>query len=230
MNILVVEDNDELRELVVDVLKDQDMNVWEAQNGGAAIKALSAGVPDLILLDQHLPDMLGTEVLQAFKVHPIAKHSPVIFVSGKDDQKTITTALDNGADDYITKPFDNDILVSRVNAVLRRTYPQAAKKRFIYFDNIVLDLREQEVRVGNERLALTNTEFNIFKTLLSDKGDIVSRQAIIERVLGGVNVTSRTVDVHVCSLRRKLKSVGKSIQTVRGRGYRLTHEMSQEQY
>jgi len=228
MNILVVEDCADLREVVADVLKNQDMTVWEASNGSAAIRTLTAGVPDLIILDQNLPDMLGTEVLQAFKLHPVAKHAPIIFLSGKDDQKTISMALDNGADDYITKPFDQDILVSRVNAVLRRSYPQINKKRFIYFDNIVLDLREQEVRVGNERLALTNTEFNIFKTLLSDKGDIVSRQAIIERVLGGVNVTSRTVDVHVCSLRRKLKSVGKSIQTVRGRGYRLTQTASQE--
>ena len=224
MNILVVEDNDQIRQAVVGVLKDQDLNVWEAQNGSSAIKTLSESVPDLVILDQHLPDMLGTEVLQAFKVHPVAKHAPVIFLSGHDDQKTITTALANGASDYITKPFDQEILVNRVNAVLNRSYPRSNSNRFVYFGNIVLDMREQEVRVGNDRLALTNTEFNIFKTLLSDKGDIVTRQAIIERVLGGVNVTSRTVDVHVCSLRRKLKTVGKSIQTIRGRGYRLPLE------
>ena len=225
MNILLVEDNTDLRETVVELLSDQSMNVWEAGSGDAAIKVLSHAVPDLIILDQHLPDMLGTDVLAAFKVHPVAKHAPIIFLSGKGDQKTITTALDEGADDYITKPFDGRILLSRVNAVLRRAYPNSKTKRFIYFDNIILDLREQQVRVGDERLEFTNTEFNIFKTLLADKGDIVSRHEIIQKVLGGVNLTSRTVDVHVCSLRRKLKSIGKNIETVRGRGYRLTQEL-----
>ena len=225
MNILLVEDDKDLREIVVEILSHQDLTVWEASSGQAAIKVLSHSVPDLIILDQHLPDMLGTEVLAAFKIHPVAKHAPIIFLSGKGDQHTITTALDEGADDYITKPFDGKIFLSRVNAVLRRAYPNSKSRRFIYFDNIILDLREQHVRIGNDRLDLTNTEFNIFKTLLADKGDIVSRQEIIEKVLGGVSVTSRTVDVHVCSLRRKLKAVGKSIQTVRGRGYRLVQDL-----
>ncbi len=222
-HILVVEDEPALAELLRYNLEGAGYRVSHAGDGQAALTSVKADVPDLILLDLMLPVLSGAEVAGRVRAHPDTAEIPIIMVTAKSDEVDELVGLTVGADDYVTKPFSMQVLLARIQAVLRRGRSAEAPKGSIRRAGpIELDLDGHRVRVGGEAVRLTLTEFRMLCAMVEAQGRVLSRPALMQRAMGqGVLVTHRTIDVHVTALRRKLGECGGMIQTVRGVGYRL---------
>lgn len=215
--IFVVEDDSNIRELVLYTLS---ATGFEAEGFEAAepfFGRLSKIHPDLVLLDIMLPGMDGTAVLKRLK--SILPALPVILVTAKSAQMDKIKGLDSGADDYITKPFDIMELISRINAVLRRCSTSQAPGILRHKD-LVVDYVGRKITVSDEPVTLTFKEFELLYILLSNKGRVFSRDKLMNSVWGtDFEGETRTVDVHIRTLRQKLGSAGEYIETVRNVGY-----------
>jgi two-component system phosphate regulon response regulator PhoB len=224
--ILVVEDEADIRELIAYNLENEGYSVVEAGNAEAAFRKAFARLPDLILLDVMLPDLDGLGVCKRFRSERRTHQIPIVMLTSKSEEVDIVTGLEVGADDYITKPFSNRLLLARIRAVLRRrdalpSDPSAIVKK----GPVEVDPVRHSVTVGGKKINLTYTEFKVLHLLIQHPGVVFSRYQIVDAVRGeDYAVTDRSVDVQIVGLRKKLGAESLCIETVRGVGYRFSSE------
>jgi phosphate regulon transcriptional regulator PhoB len=225
-NVLVVEDETDIRNLVVFHLAREGFRCRTAATGTEALQEVRQHPPDLIVLDLMLPEMDGLEVCRRVRADPASAVVPIIMLTAKADEVDRVVGLEMGADDYLVKPFSPKELVARVRAVLRRTrapVPAAALRA----GALVLDAGRHMVAVEGASIVLTPKEFDLLQALMEAAGRVLSREHLLDRVWGYARadeVESRTVDVHVRRLRAKLGEEGRRITTVKGVGYRFEAE------
>lgn len=221
--ILVVEDEEDILELINYNLTREGYRVKGVTSGENALAALRKETFDLVILDLMLPGVDGKDVCKTIKQDPEFCNTPVIMVTARGEESDVVIGLELGADDYITKPFSNKILVARVKAVLRRSGAQEPDKDVnIEFGNLSIQPGHHEVRIKDKPVSLTLTEYRILLFLAKRPGWVFSRYEIIDAVQGEDRiVTDRTVDVQIVGLRKKLGPEGKRIETVRGVGYKF---------
>lgn len=218
--IFCVEDDSNIRELIEYTLSSADFNVESFENASAFFERMANTRPDAVLLDIMLPDMDGTEILKKLRSEDTTSDIGIIMLTAKSDRMDRIRNLDMGADDYITKPFDVLELISRVKALLRRTVKTDNTE--MSYERIRLDLNKREVYADGEEITLTYKEFELLHMLLAAKGAVVSRESIISKIWGtNFEGESRTLDVHIRTLRQKLGDASSHIETVRNVGYRI---------
>ncbi len=219
--IYIVEDDKNISEIESYALKNSGYLVDSFENARAFWNRVQDRKPDLVLLDVMLPDSDGMEVLKKMRRNPDTKRIPVIMVTAKSSEIDKVKGLDNGADDYITKPFGIMELISRVKAILRRINQDEEEKQLI-FQNITLDCEKRQVTLDGANCELTYKEFELLKLFLQNAGIVMTRETIMEKVWGiDFEGESRTLDMHIKTLRQKLGDAGKHIKTVRNVGYRI---------
>ena len=219
--IFCVEDEANIRELVVYTLETTGFEARGFEEGTSFFEALAEELPELILLDIMLPGEDGMEILKKLKTSGRTKDIPVIMVTAKGAEYDKVMGLDAGADDYVTKPFGMMELVSRVKAVLRRSRRDDKKDEIIVGDLKIYPNKHKVKSCGNE-VTLTNKEFKLLCLLVESKGNVLNRDQLLTNIWGyDFDGETRTVDVHIRSLRQKLGECGKLIETVRGIGYRI---------
>jgi two-component system phosphate regulon response regulator PhoB len=221
--IFVVEDEEDIQELIRYNLEREGYTVRGVTSGEAALAAIKDHPPDLVLLDIMLPGKDGLDICRTLKAEPKTRAIPVIMLTAKGEEADIVTGLELGADDYVTKPFSPRVLVARIRTVLRRLVtPAPDEGDVLRVHDVVIHPGRHEVRVGEESVELTFTEFRILTLLARRPGWVFTRTQIVDRVHGDdYPVTERSVDVQIVSLRKKLGSAGTYIETVRGVGYRF---------
>ena len=216
--ILVVEDDRPVRNLIVTTLKSHDYRYLTAENGHGAIMEATSHNPDIVLLDLGLPDIDGTQVIESIRSW---SNMPIIVISARSEDRDKIMALDAGADDYLTKPFGVMEFVSRIRALLRRF--SSKKKQISVIGNrqkIELNKDAREVFVKGEKCPLTYKEFELLQVLMSHADQVMTRDSLME-LIWGVDFfgESRTLDMHIRTLRKKLGEAGSQIQTIRNVGY-----------
>ena len=225
--IFCVEDDRNIRELVVYTLSSTGMEAEGFEDGEVFFKALAERLPELILLDIMLPGEDGMAILKKLKNNKKTKHIPVIMVTAKGTEYDKVSGLDAGADDYVTKPFGMMELVSRIKAVLRRT-KKKEEIEVLKAGPIVLNEKKHEVLVDGAHVSLTLKEYEMLKRLMHNKGIVLTRDRLLEEIWGyDFDGETRTVDVHIRTLRQKLGKAGEEIETVRGVGYRITEDQEE---
>jgi phosphate regulon transcriptional regulator PhoB len=221
--VLVVEDEPDIRNLIVLHLAREGFRCRTARGGGEALREARAANPDLIVLDLMLPELDGLEVCRRLRADAATAAIPIIMLTAKADEVDRVVGLEMGADDYVVKPFSPKELVARVRAVLRRARP-AAPSRLLRAGALTVDAARHEVAVAGEAVVLTPKEFDLLQALVEAAGRVLSREHLLERVWGyrrAGEIESRTVDVHVRRLRAKLGAEDRRIVTVTGVGYRF---------
>lgn len=218
--IYCVEDDENIRELVGYALRSQDFDVQTFAGSKEFWAGLQKEIPSLILLDIMLPGESGTEILSKLRQSPRYKNLPVIMLTAKTSEYDIVKGLDGGADDYVCKPFGIVELISRIRAVLRRSSRQQKTESVYTYGKVALDTKKHQVSVDGQPCHLTVKEFELLRYLLRNQGIVLKREQIMEAVWGFTYAgESRTIDMHIKSLRHKLGSGGQIIHTVRGVGY-----------
>jgi len=221
-NIFVVEDDDSIREMVMYALGTAGFETCGFSHGDDMFSAAESGLPALILLDIMLPGNDGISILKKIRQMDKYKRIPVIMLTARSGELDRIKGLDLGADDYITKPFSVMEVISRVKAVLRRTAPDTEPSEELVAGAVVLSKGKRTVRTGSGEIPLTFKEFELLQYLMINKGIVLSRDRLIEQVWGfDYNGESRTVDMHIKSLRQKLGEAGEIIITVRNVGYKI---------
>lgn len=221
--IYCVEDDKNIRDLVIYTLESTGMKAVGFEDGKSFKKALKDEKPTLVLMDIMLPGEDGLQILNELKSTSATKNIPVIMVTAKGSEYDKVIGLDSGADDYITKPFGMMELVSRIKAVLRRTAPE--EKEIFQNGILTLNVVKHEVTVEDNPVVLTLKEFELLEKLLKNSGIVLKRDRLLEEIWGyDYTGETRTVDVHIRTLRQKLGAAGDLIETVRGVGYRIGEE------
>ena len=225
--IYIVEDDDSISEIEMIALKNCNYDVKRFDRSSVFLKKLEETLPDLVLLDIMLPDENGYEVVKKIRKNPVWRKLPIIMISAKSTEIEMVRGLDEGADDYIKKPFSIMELISRVKALLRRT--QDKDPVLLKVNDITLDYTRHLVYVKDEPVELTYKEFELLRYLMINVEVVLSRDAIM-RVVWDTDFEgeSRTVDMHIKTLRQKLKESGKNIKTIRNVGYVLQRVNSNE--
>lgn len=219
--IYCVEDERNIRELLVYTLGTTGFEAKGIRDGKELKKALKEELPQLILLDIMLPGEDGYNILEKLKSNQETRDIPVIMVTAKEAEYDKVRALDSGADDYITKPFGMMEFIARVKAVLRRAAKQAGKKEYTY-KGLTIHVERHQVFDRERAVELTLKEFELLRYLMENQGIVLSRDQILEKIWGYEYAgETRTVDVHIRTLRQKLGDSGFLIETVRGVGYRI---------
>lgn len=219
--IYCVEDEQSIRELMLYALRASGFDAEGFEDGAALFAALENAQPRLILLDIMLPGMDGIEILKKLRSTTATAHIPVIMASAKGTEYDKVMALDTGADDYLAKPFGMMEMVSRIRAVLRRT-TAAKPEKPLRLGQLETDPLSHTVRVCGSRVELTLKEFEMLKLFMEHPGRVFSRDQLLEKIWSTDYVgETRTVDVHIATLRTKLGPCGDYIRTVRGVGYRM---------
>lgn len=221
-SILVVEDELDLAELLRYNLNVSGHRAEVVHSGRAALEAVAAKRPDLIILDVMLPELDGVEVASRLKRNAETSAIPIIMLTAKSSDADQIRGLDAGADDYVTKPFSIKVLLARVDAVLRRASKEPGASSIVELGPVRLDMDRHEASSAGVSIKLTLTEFRLLAALMLAPGRVLSRRGLISNAIGpGITVTERTIDVHVAAIRKKLGDFGSMIQTVRGVGYRI---------
>lgn len=219
--VFCVEDDDNIRELVIYTLETTGLKAKGFADGPEFMEALAFETPELILLDIMLPGEDGLELLKRLKSSAKTKNIPVIMVTAKGSEYDKVVGLDSGADDYVTKPFGMMELVSRIKAVLRRTV-RAEDKSDMELSGVYVNVKKHEVTVDGQVVALTLKEFELLEKLMRNQGIVLTRDQLLTDIWGyDFDGETRTVDVHIRTLRQKLGEKGRIICTVRGVGYRV---------
>lgn len=219
--IYIVEDDVNIREIERYALKNSGYEVEEFESGAQLFARMKKALPSLLLLDIMLPDENGLEILSAIRANKETAGIPIIMVTAKTSELDKVKGLDLGADDYITKPFGVMELISRVKALLRRTQSTDIEAQLHYRD-ITIDNDKHAVFLGDKLCELTFKEFELLKYLMVNKGIVLSRDKIMDQVWGfEYEGESRTVDMHIKTLRQKLGASGGCIKTVRNVGYMI---------
>lgn len=223
--IYCVEDDAGIRELVVYTLQNTGMEARGLEDGEALYAALREKKPQLILLDIMLPGEDGISILRHLRETQETADIPVILLTAKNTEYDKVVGLDSGADDYVAKPFGMMELVARIRAVLRRTHTEADSEeqaRLLVAGTICVDERAHSVFVGEREVQLTLKEYQLLCLLMKNRGAVLTRDVLLENIWGyGNESETRTVDVHIRTLRQKLGTAGSMIETVRGVGYRM---------
>jgi len=221
--IIVIEDDEDILELVRYNLAKEGYQVTGAKTGEDGLSEVIDNIPDLVILDLMLPGMDGLDVCRRLKNTPSTHDIPIIMLTAKGEESDIVTGLELGADDYITKPFSPKVLIARIRAVLRRKSVEPFEEtEVIRSHDLIIHPGRHEVLLKNKPLDLTVTEFKILHFLASKPGWVFTRGQLVEAVHGDdYPVTERSIDVQIVGLRKKLGSASKSIETVRGVGYRF---------
>ncbi len=222
--IFCVEDDNNIRELVVYTLETTGFKARGFEDGSRFLEALALDTPELILLDIMLPGEDGISLLKQLKASVKTRDIPVIMMTAKGTEYDKVKGLDLGADDYVTKPFGMMELVSRVKAVLRRCRKSAVNAEDkIALGHIIMDVKKHEVSSDGKVVTLTLKEFELLKRMMKNPDIVLTRDQLLEDIWGyDFDGETRTVDVHVRTLRQKLGDAGEQIQTVRGVGYRIS--------
>jgi len=222
--IYSVEDDQSIRDLVLYALKQSGFEAEGFAEGQSFREAVQKEIPELVLMDQMLPGVDGETLLLELRHNPRTAHVPVIMLTAKGSEMDKVRSLDNGADDYLVKPFGVMELLSRVKAVLRRAIPQEELRR-LEVGTLSMDLDRHLVQSDGESVTLTNKEYELLKCLMQNPRIVFTREKLLDLVW---DITyygdTRTVDAHIRSLRQKLKGNAALIGTVRGVGYRLEAE------
>ena len=221
--ILVVEDEEDIQELLKYNLAKIGYQVHCVGSGEAGLQETRKMFPDLLILDLMLPEMNGLEVCRQLKSDSKTQPIPIIMLTAKGEESDIILGLEMGADDYVTKPFSVQVFLSRVRAVLRRKQEtESTESDTLNFADLKIHLGKHEVRVKEELIKLTYTEFMILEFLSMRPGWVFTRGQIVDAVRGdGYAITDRAVDFQIVGLRKNLGAVSKYIETVRGVGYRF---------
>ena len=220
--IYLLEDDDSIRDFVLYTLQSQGMEAKGFPRPSAFWEAMAERIPSLVLLDIMLPEEDGISVLKQLRSSARTCRLPVIMLTAKGTEYDKVLGLDAGADDYLAKPFGMMELLSRIRALLRRTQQETDTYRC---GVLAVDQARHTVTVNGQEVALTQKEFEVLCLLLKNRGQVLSRERLIEDVWGyAFTGESRTVDVHVRTLRQKLGEAGAYIETVRGYGYKISRE------
>ena len=218
--IYCVEDDEGIRDLIIYAVKSAGFEVEGFETAGEFENRLKTSVPSMVLLDIMLPDKDGIEILRDIRENEATKNLPVIMITAKGTEGDKVKGFENGADDYVTKPFGVMELISRIKAVLRRS--SAVSSDIIDYKGIIMDNQSRSVRVDGKNITITYKEFELLKYLLTNKGTVVPREVLLEKIWGyQFEGESRTLDVHIGSLRHKLGEKGKCIETIRNVGYKI---------
>ncbi|MGY0372151.1 response regulator transcription factor [Clostridium sp. JNZ J1-5] len=222
--ILIVDDEDHIRELIKFNLEKNGYRAICAEDGVEALKLAKKELPQLILLDVMLPGMDGYDVCKEIRKDNNISNTPIIMITAKSEELDKILGLELGADDYMTKPFSVRELIARTKAVLRRTKPQSIEKVY-KFGNIAIDFEKHEILKNDEKIDLTLKEFELVEVLIKNKGRVMTRDFLLDKVWGYEYIgETRTVDVHIRHLRKKIEDDDKNpkfIETIRGIGYRF---------
>lgn len=216
--IYIVEDDESIREIETIALKNSNYIVSAFENAKEFYKKLDELVPDLILLDVMLPDESGYDIVRKLRKRPATQDIPIIMVTAKTTEMDMIKGLDGGADDYIKKPFSIMELITRVKALLRRTAKEEPK--LLKLDDLVIDHERHVVTVNNDPVDLTYKEYELLRLLMGSQGIVMTREVIMRSVWDtDFEGETRTVDMHIKTLRHKLGDYGSMIKTVRNVGY-----------
>ena len=230
VKVLIVEDEKDIRDLMSFHLSKESMEVDSVENGKTAYDKLLKNKYDLIVMDWMIPEVSGLDLLSWIrKKEHIQYKTPVLMVTAKSDPDSIVLGLEAGADDYMVKPFDFNVLKARVKNLLERAkrIQQSQKKHkspsLLSMENLSLNKDSHEVKIGEKILDLTYSEFRMLEMLIFNQGRVLSRKQITSFIQGeDVVVAGRTIDTHISSLRKKLGPYGDKIETIRGVGYRIS--------
>ena len=223
--IYLVEDDDSIRELVLYTLHTTGFEAEGFRNAADFWQALEKELPQLVLLDIMLPDEDGLHILKRLRAGAETADLPVMMLTAKNSEYDRVVGLDSGADDYMPKPFGMMELVSRVRALLRRAAKPAAEDKLFTAGSLAVDVKRRAVTVDGEPVILTYKEFELLCYLLENRGVVLSRDQILTKIWDyNYSGETRTVDVHIRTLRQKLGDAGALIETVRGVGYRLAQD------
>ena len=223
--IYVLEDDESIRELIIYTLNGQKMEAKGFSTPSEFWEAISEKVPSLVLLDIMLPEEDGFSILEKLRAAPAPKRLPIILLTAKGSEYDIVRGLDIGADDYIPKPFRMMELLSRIRALLRRSGANDGRMEEYRVGNLYVNPTRHEVQVDGKDVVLTLKEFELLNLLISRQGIVFTRAQLLDEIWGyGFDGESRTVDVHVRTLRQKLGPAGNYIETVRGIGYKIGGE------
>lgn len=223
--IYLVEDDDSIRELVLYTLYTTGFEAEGFRNAADFWQALEKELPQLVLLDIMLPDEDGLHILKRLRAGAETADLPVMMLTAKSSEYDRVVGLDSGADDYMPKPFGMMELVSRVRALLRRAAKPAAEDKLFTAGPLAVDVKRRAVTVDGEPVILTYKEFELLCYLLENRGVVLSRDQILTKIWDyNYSGETRTVDVHIRTLRQKLGDAGALIETVRGVGYRLAQD------
>ncbi|HAT4264327.1 DNA-binding response regulator [Clostridium perfringens] len=223
--VLIVDDEEHIRELIKFNLKKEGYDIEVAINGVEALNIIREIKFDLILLDLMLPEIDGLEVCKEIRRNEETSDIPVMMITAKGEEFDKVLGLELGADDYITKPFSIRELMARVKALLRRSNVKK-EENIIKFGDVVVNFKTREVIKGTQNVELTLKEFELLKLLIKNKDNILTRELLLDKIWGYEYIgETRTVDVHIRHLRKKIESDDKNpqyIQTIRGVGYKFT--------
>ena len=230
IKILIIEDEEDIRELMSFHLSKQDMDIDKAGDGKTAYDKLLKNKYDLVIMDWMIPDVSGLDLISWIrKKEHIQYKTPILMVTAKSDPESIVLGLETGADDYMVKPFDFNVLRARVKNLLERvrlmTKIQGGDKesQFLRMGKLSLNKNSHEVKMDDQVLDLTFSEFKMLEALIYNQGRVLSRKQITGFIQGeDVVVAGRTIDTHISSLRKKLGDYGNKIETIRGVGYRVS--------
>jgi two-component system phosphate regulon response regulator PhoB len=231
--ILIVEDEDDIRELLRFNLNGRGYDVTSVATGEDGLLAIKDKKFDLLLLDWMLPGVSGVQVAKVARGMENAKGLGILMITAKGEPENIVEGLESGADDYLVKPFENNVLWARVSALLRRSHREQMIEmqetdktpEDLTLGPIRLSLKTYQVLINDELIELTPSEFKLLGTMIANKGRVMTRERLINEVQGeGVSVIGRTVDTHIFGLRKKLGTSGDLIETIRGVGYRIKEE------
>ncbi|MDO9212809.1 MAG: phosphate regulon transcriptional regulator PhoB [Methylococcales bacterium] len=223
-NILVVEDEDAIRAMLIMVLEQAGFSPIAAADAQEAQKALEEDLPDLILLDWMLPGISGVEWARRLKKEPMYRDIAIILLTARGEEEDKVRGLEIGADDYVTKPFSPKELVARIRAVLRRTGKLQGSTSIVLGD-LTLDTEQHRLTVGDQQLEVSPTEFRLMHFFMTHPDKVYSRTQLLDQVWGrSVYIEERTIDVHIRRLRKILAEHNREelVQTVRGFGYRFS--------
>lgn len=219
--IYCVEDDSAIRDIEVYALRSTGFEAEGLENGEQLFEAIAKRVPELIILDVMLPGEDGLEILKRIRFSALTRSVPVIMATARGEEYDKITGLDSGADDYLVKPFGMMEMVSRVRAVLRRSGGGESAQKLLTLGSLALDPASHTVTVNGQAVTLTLKEFEILRTMMAKPGVVFTRDRLLSEIWGtDYDGETRTVDVHVRTLRQKLGEAGSVICTVRGVGYR----------
>ncbi|WP_031434031.1 phosphate regulon transcriptional regulator PhoB [Methylomarinum vadi] len=224
LNVLVIEDEEAIREMLTMVLEQSDFTVSAVESAEEAQQALAEKMPDILLLDWMLPGVSGAEFARRLKKDDSYKELPIILLTARGEEEDKVRGLEIGADDYITKPFSPKELVARIKAVMRRS-GKSGESRQIKLGDLTLDTEQHRLMIDGTSLDVSPTEFRLMHFFMLNPDKVFSRSQLLDQVWGrSVYIEERTVDVHIRRLRKILAAYNREdmVQTVRGFGYRFS--------